>query len=106
MELIIKDHLLEYLNDSNILSNKQYVFLPGISTVKGPFLGPILFAVCINTLIEVVKYSDLQMIINFLKYFLSLLQYEFDSMYNSPLLFHSKSYFTMHIDSKSNSSIN
>ena len=73
---------------------------------KGRFLGPILFAVYINTLIEVVKYSDLQMIINFLKYFLSLLQYDIDSMYNSLLLFHSKNCFTMHIDSKSNSSIN
>ena len=49
---------------------------------KWLFLGPILFAVYINTLIEVVKYSDLQMIINFLKYFLSLLQYVIDSMYN------------------------
>ena len=72
---------------------------------KWLFLGPILFAVYINTLIEVVKYSDLQMIINFLKYFLSLLQYDIDSMYNWLLLFHSKNCFTMHIDSKSNSSI-
>ena len=33
MESIIKDHLLKYLKDNNILSNKQYGFLPGRSTV-------------------------------------------------------------------------
>ena len=33
MELIMKDHLLKYLKNSNILSNKQYGFLPGRSTV-------------------------------------------------------------------------
>ena len=33
MESIIKDHLLKYLKDNNILSNKQYGFLPGWSTV-------------------------------------------------------------------------
>ena len=33
MESIIKEHLLKYLKDNNILSNKQYGFLPGRSTV-------------------------------------------------------------------------
>ena len=33
MESIIKDHLLKYLKDNNILSNKQYGFLPGRSTI-------------------------------------------------------------------------
>ena len=33
MESVIKDHLLKYLKDNNILSNKQYGFLPGRSTV-------------------------------------------------------------------------
>ena len=33
MESIIKDHFLKYLKDNNILSNKQYGFLPGRSTV-------------------------------------------------------------------------
>ena len=33
MESIIKDHLLKYLKDNNILSNKQYGFLAGIFTV-------------------------------------------------------------------------
>ena len=33
MELIMKDHLLKYLKNSNILSNKQYGSLPGRSTV-------------------------------------------------------------------------
>ena len=33
MESIIKYHLLKHLKDNNILSNKQYGFLPGRSTV-------------------------------------------------------------------------
>ena len=33
MESVIKEHLLKYLEDNNILSNKQYGFLPGRSTV-------------------------------------------------------------------------
>ena len=33
IESIIKDHLLKYFKDNNILSNKQYGFLPGRSTV-------------------------------------------------------------------------
>ena len=33
MESIIKDHILKYLKDNNILSKKQYGFLPGRSTV-------------------------------------------------------------------------
>ena len=33
MESIIKYHFLKYLKDNNILSNKQYGFLPGRSTV-------------------------------------------------------------------------
>ena len=33
MESIIKDHVLKYLKDNNILSNRQYGFLPGRSTV-------------------------------------------------------------------------
>ena len=32
MESIIKDHLLKYLKDNNLPSNKQYGFLPGPST--------------------------------------------------------------------------
>ena len=33
MESIIKDHLLKYLKDNNILLNKQYEYLPGRCTV-------------------------------------------------------------------------
>ena len=33
MESIIKNHLLKYVKDNNILSNKQYRFLPGRFTV-------------------------------------------------------------------------
>ena len=33
MESVIKEHLLKCLEDNNILSNKQYGFLPGRSTV-------------------------------------------------------------------------
>ena len=84
---------------------------------QGSVLGPILFAIYMNTLIEVVKYSHLLLSADDNKLFKiiqteqdsSLLQYDIDSMYNwilnSLLLFHPKKCFTMHIDSKSTSSI-
>ena len=201
MESVIKDHLLKYLKDNNILSNKQYGFLPGQSTVlqllnvldqlteaidngfyvdviycdfmkafdkvpwkhllkvlkyycipskivdwiesfltnrkqrvivngtpsswhdvisgvpQGSVLGLILFVIYINTLIEVVKYSDLFLFADDNKLFKiiqteqdsSLLQYDIDSIYNctlnSLLLFHPRKCFTMYIDSKSTDSI-
>ena len=204
MESIIKDHLLKYLNDNNILSNKKYGFLPGRSTVlqllnvpdqwteaidtgfyvdviccdfmkafdkvphkrllkvskcycipskivdliesfltnrkqrvivngtptpsswynvisgvpQGSVLGSIMFVIYINTLIEVVTYSDLLLFAVDNKLFKiiqteqysSLLQYDNNSMYNWTLnslpLFHPKKCFTMHVDSKSTGSFN
>ena len=84
---------------------------------QGSVLGPILFVIYINTLIEVVKYSDLFLFADDSKLLKiiqteqdsSLLQYDIDSMYNwilnSLLLFHPKKCFTMHIDTKSTGSI-
>ena len=81
-------------------------------------LGPILFVIYINELIEVVTYSDLFLFSDDNKLFKiiqteqnsSLLQYDIDSMYdwtlNSLLVFHQKKCFTMHVDSKSTGSIN
>ena len=33
MESILKDYILHFLHENNILSNKQYGFLPGRSTI-------------------------------------------------------------------------
>ena len=33
MESILKDHLLDFVRENNILSNTQYGFLPGRSTI-------------------------------------------------------------------------
>ena len=69
---------------------------------QGLVLAPILFNIYINTLTEVVKYSDLFLFADDNKLFKiiqteqdsSLLQYDIDSMYNwtlnSLLLFHQK----------------
>ena len=84
---------------------------------QGSVLGPILFVIYINTLIDVVKHSDLFLFADNNKLFKtiqteqdsSLLLYGIDSMYNwtlnSLLLFHPKKCFTMHIDTKSTGSI-
>ena len=72
----------------------------------------------LHTFIDFVKYSDLFLFADHNKLFKiikteqdsSLLQYDIDFMcnwtLNSLLLFHPKKYFTIHVDSKSDSSIN
>ena len=115
------------LIESFLTNRKQRVIVNGtpsswhdvISSVpQGSILGPILFIIYINTLIEVVKYSNLFLFADDNKLFKiiqteqdsSLLQYNIDSMYNwtlnSLLLVHPKKCFTMHVDSKSTGSIN
>ena len=83
---------------------------------QGSVLGPILF-IYINTLIEVVKYSDLFLFADDNKLFKiiqtkqdsSLLQYDIDYKYNwmlnSFLLFQPKMCFIVHVNSKSTCSI-
>ena len=74
---------------------------------EGSVLGPILFVVCMNTLTEVVKYSDSFLFVDdnklckiiHIKQDSSLLQYDIHSMYNwtlnSLLLFHPRKCFTI-----------
>ena len=112
--------------ESFLTNRKQRVIVNGIPSSwydvisgvpHGSVLGPTLFIIYINTLIEVVKYSDLFLFADDNKLFKiiqtkqdsSLLQYDIDYMYNwmlnSFLLFHPKMCFTMHVDSKPTGSI-
>ena len=111
---------------SFLTNRKQRVLVNGIASgwhdvisgvPQGSVLGPILFVIYINTLVDVVQHSDLFLFADDNKLFkiifndedTVLLQKDIDSMFswtlNSLLLFHPNKCFTMHISSKLNETI-
>ena len=111
---------------SFLTNRKQRVLVNGIASgwhdvisgvPQGSVLGPILFVIYINTLVDVVQHSDLFLFADGNKLFkiifndedTVLLQKDIDSMFswtlNYLLLFHPNRCFTMHISSKLNETI-